>query len=139
VSVGMDAKAAQGFHALRERRPALAASRLANQFWYTYFSCASGWFCAATPLHRTLELDVMRVEGGAWEDVPLPPSVKALVLLNLQSYGGGRDLWGRHDTEVRAMIRRCPLASAEAVAAAGGVCAPVATACAGGPCGSAHL
>lgn len=30
--------------------------------------------------------------------VVVPKSVKAIVLLNLQSYAGGRDLWGLKDT-----------------------------------------
>ena len=34
ISVGMDAKAAQGFHHLRDSKPSLAASRAANQFWW---------------------------------------------------------------------------------------------------------
>jgi hypothetical protein len=42
VSVGMDARAAHNFHALREAHPAAAASRMANQFWYSFFSCTSG-------------------------------------------------------------------------------------------------
>lgn len=37
-------------------------------------------------------------EKGEWVEVVVPNSVKALVLLNLQSYGGGRDLWGLKDT-----------------------------------------
>ena len=38
-------------------------------------------------------------EGAAagWVDIPLPPDVKAVVLLNLQSYAGGRDVWGLRD------------------------------------------
>lgn len=36
----------------------------------------------------------MRKDGDTWTDVRVPNSVKALVVLNLQSYGGGRDLWG---------------------------------------------
>ena len=52
VSVGMDAKAAYGFHELREAKPKLAFSRLANQFWYSYYSCASGWFCGSGPLSK---------------------------------------------------------------------------------------
>lgn len=46
-SVGLDAKAAWGFHSLREDSPALTSSRLANQFWYTFFSCTSGTQLAA--------------------------------------------------------------------------------------------
>lgn len=34
ISVGMDAKAAQGFHHLRDTKPKLAFSRAANQAWY---------------------------------------------------------------------------------------------------------
>ena len=34
---------------------------------------------------------------GEWQPVPIPSSVKAIVLLNLQSYGGGRDIWGLAD------------------------------------------
>ena len=31
---------------------------------------------------------------GEWRDVDVPRSIRAVVLLNLQSYGGGRDIWG---------------------------------------------
>ncbi len=41
-SVGLDAKAAWGFHSLREERPGCTSSRAANQFWYSAFSCSSG-------------------------------------------------------------------------------------------------
>lgn len=37
ISVGMDAKAAQGFHHLRDTKPSLAFSRAANQFWYASY------------------------------------------------------------------------------------------------------
>ncbi len=42
----------------------------------------------------------MKVKGvdGKWQPVRIPSSVKALVLLNLQSYGGGRDIWGLADS-----------------------------------------
>lgn len=42
----------------------------------------------------------MQVKGvdGKWQPVHIPSSVKAIVLLNLQSYGGGRDIWGLADT-----------------------------------------
>ena len=35
---------------------------------------------------------------GKWQAVRIPKTVKALILLNLQSYGGGRDIWGLADT-----------------------------------------
>lgn len=36
-------------------------------------------------------------DKGEWVQVVVPDSVKAIVLLNLQSYAGGRDLWGLKD------------------------------------------
>lgn len=48
LSVGLDAKAAHGFHSLREERPGCASGRLMNQFWYSFFSCTSGgWLMGA--------------------------------------------------------------------------------------------
>lgn len=44
------------------------------------------------------ELDAQKLNAsGEWEEVPLGKGIKALVILNLQSYGGGRDLWGLQD------------------------------------------
>lgn len=60
--------------------------------------------CAAcidglTPLFSAQGLFGNQVKGldGEWQPVPIPSSVKAIVLLNLQSYGGGRDIWGLAD------------------------------------------
>ena len=57
-SCGMDAKAAYGFHSLREKRPWAASGRAVNQAWYGYFSLSSGWFCAAPPLRNKATLQV---------------------------------------------------------------------------------
>ena len=45
-------------------------------------------------------ISTLQVKGldGTWQPVRIPKSVKALVLLNLQSYGGGRDIWGLADS-----------------------------------------
>jgi len=56
ISVGIDAKAAYNFHSLREARPWAASGRLVNQAWYAYFSCSTGWFCAAPPISRKVKL-----------------------------------------------------------------------------------
>ncbi|KAK9817059.1 hypothetical protein WJX72_008941 [[Myrmecia] bisecta] len=96
-SIGLDAQSAYGFHHLRETRPWAAPSRLANQAWYAYYSCTTGWFCCAPPIRNKVVLKA-RSSGGEWREVPIPSKVKAVVLLNLQSYGGGRDLWGLKDT-----------------------------------------
>jgi len=46
-SLGLDAEAAYGFHTLRETHSWAASTRLANQAWYSWYSCTSGWFCGA--------------------------------------------------------------------------------------------
>ena len=60
ISVGIDAKAAYNFHSLREARPWAASGRLVNQAWYAYFSCSTGWFCAAPPISRKVKLKARR-------------------------------------------------------------------------------
>ncbi|GFH18789.1 diacylglycerol kinase [Haematococcus lacustris] len=94
LSVGLDAKAAHGFHSLRERKPYLALGRLTNQFWYSFFSCATGWFCCTKPLASRAALEVQTPDNPEWQEVPLGRDIRALVVLNLQSYAGGRNLWG---------------------------------------------
>jgi hypothetical protein len=99
VSIGMDARAAHGFHTLRDSKPALAFSRTANKAWYVYYGCASGWFCGAGPLSKQVRLELLGPDG-TWKETRVPASVTALIFLNLQSYGGGRDIW-HHDKAVR--------------------------------------
>lgn len=93
-SVGLDAEAAYDFHHLREMHPHLASGRVVNQAWYSVFSCTTGWFCGARPLCHKTKLRVKEAVGGEWREIVVPSSVRAIVLLNLQSYGGGRDIWG---------------------------------------------
>jgi diacylglycerol kinase (ATP) len=98
-SIGLDAEAAYEFHHLRETHPRLASGRVVNQAWYSVFSCTSGWFCGAKPISNKLKLRVRNtIGGGEWRDVDIPSSIRAVVLLNLQSYGGGRDIWGLAQT-----------------------------------------
>lgn len=53
----------------------------------------AGWFCNAIPsVSRFSNVEVLR--GGEWRPLAVPPAVKALVVVNLQSYGGGRNIWG---------------------------------------------
>jgi hypothetical protein len=50
--------------------------------------------CASSPLDASVEV---RDENGLWVDVPLPPGLRTIVLLNTPTYGGGRRLWGLDD------------------------------------------
>jgi len=98
LSIGMDAQSAYGFHHLREAHPALASGRLINQFWYSFYGLKSGWFCCCNslnpPLNQSIQIEIL-TKGDEWKKIEMPNSVKALVLVNLQSYAGGRNIWGR--------------------------------------------
>jgi diacylglycerol kinase (ATP) len=93
--VGADAQAAYNFHHLRDSHPTLASNRIANNFWYSAFSCTSGWFCGALPsVSNFSRVEVLQPGSSSWSTLLIPPSIKALVFVNLQSYAGGRNIWG---------------------------------------------
>lgn len=105
-SIGMDAQVAYGFHNLRERQPYLAQGPISNKLVYSGCSCVQGWFCtacSANPRARSLRnimrLQVKREPHGDWEPVDLPQNVRAVIMLNLQSYASGRNPWGHPTNE----------------------------------------
>ncbi|PKA52861.1 Diacylglycerol kinase 4 [Apostasia shenzhenica] len=102
-SVGMDAQVAYGFHHFREAKPHLAQGPIANKLIYTGYSCAQGWFfthCMSDPnlrgLNNILRLSVKKINSSVWEELKYASqcSVRAIVALNLHSYGSGRNPWG---------------------------------------------
>lgn len=112
VSIGMDAQSAYGFHHLREDHPAFASGRMINQFWYSFYGLKSGaygytllfwilvlgWFCCCNalnpPINRSISIEVM-TKDDTWKKLEISDAVKAIVILNLQSYAGGRNIWGK--------------------------------------------
>ncbi|KAH7372405.1 hypothetical protein KP509_17G002200 [Ceratopteris richardii] len=104
-SIGMDAQVAYGFHNLREKSPYLAQGPVSNKIVYSGCSCVQGWFCtpcSANPrvraLRNILQLQIRREPNGDWEPVEIPPNIRAVIMLNLQSYASGRNPWG-HPTD----------------------------------------
>ncbi|XP_022730720.1 diacylglycerol kinase 4-like isoform X2 [Durio zibethinus] len=100
-SIGMDAQVAYGFHHLRNEKPYLAQGPISNKIIYSSYSCTQGWFltpCISDPglrgLKNILRIHIKRVNCSEWEQVPVPKSVRAIVALNLHSYGSGRNPWG---------------------------------------------
>jgi diacylglycerol kinase (ATP) len=61
-----------------------------------------------------------RVDGeSGWRDVPLPRGCRGLIVLNLQSYAGGRNLWGP-----KSLCRDTPLCCASKQDVANAVAPP---------------
>eukprot|EP00629_Pelagomonadales_sp_RCC1024_P003036 CAMPEP_0119266614 /NCGR_PEP_ID=MMETSP1329-20130426/5042_1 /TAXON_ID=114041 /ORGANISM="Genus nov. species nov., Strain RCC1024" /LENGTH=492 /DNA_ID=CAMNT_0007266503 /DNA_START=111 /DNA_END=1586 /DNA_ORIENTATION=+ len=98
-SLGVDAEAAHAFHAARRANPKRFSSPQKNQLLYAWLgACATGGLCgcAGPPLPLASAVRVLaRIEGGdGWDEIGLPRGCRGLIVLNLRSYAGGRDLWG---------------------------------------------
>ncbi|KAJ4754967.1 Diacylglycerol kinase [Rhynchospora pubera] len=101
ISIGMDAQVAYGFHNLRDEKPYLAHGPIANKLIYAGYTCSQGWFftpCISDPslrgLTNILRISIKKINSNEWEQIPVPPSVRAIVALNLHNYGSGRHPWG---------------------------------------------
>lgn len=53
--------------------------------------------CNACCMASSAMLMQVRNVRGEWREIAMSKHIKALVVLNLQSYAGGRDLWGLRD------------------------------------------
>jgi diacylglycerol kinase (ATP) len=94
MSIGIDAGIALRFHERREASPHLFTSRAVNKAWYGLVGAreqVSGWPAGTKLLKKLLRV----VADGVELDLG---SNQALVVLNLQSYSGGTDLWGDSST-----------------------------------------
>ncbi|KAJ0962226.1 hypothetical protein J5N97_030054 [Dioscorea zingiberensis] len=105
-SIGMDAQVAYGFHHLRDEKPYIAQGPIANKLIYTGYGCTQGWFvtpCMADPsfrgLKNILRLYIKKANCADWEQIQVPKSVRAIVVLNLHNYGSGRNPWGNPKPE----------------------------------------
>ncbi|KAF1331195.1 Diacylglycerol kinase, partial [Globisporangium splendens] len=89
LGVGVDAQVALEFHEQRERSPGLFMSQFVNKLWYSQFGAKNFLVrtCAGLPSKIELECD--------GKIVSLPPGTEGVILLNINSYGGGSKLW--HD------------------------------------------
>jgi len=91
LSWGVDAQIQNQFHVNREACRACFCCRPCNMAWMGCFGFTNFMTCASSVLDASVEV---RDEQGHWVDVPLPPSIRSIVLLNTPTYGGGRRLWG---------------------------------------------
>uniref|UniRef100_A0A7S3NH12 Diacylglycerol kinase n=1 Tax=Aureoumbra lagunensis TaxID=44058 RepID=A0A7S3NH12_9STRA len=98
ISFGVDAAGAYAFHSARRAHPKRFSSRLKNQLLYAWLGLqATGGCCGCDgpppELPAVLELSLCD-PNGQWTKIQLPQGCRGLIVLNLQSYAGGRDLWG---------------------------------------------
>ncbi|KAI6690432.1 hypothetical protein NL676_027260 [Syzygium grande] len=101
-STGMDAQVSYAFHSDRKLHPEKFKNQLVNQSNYFKLGCTQGWFCTSCfhPSSRNIaQLANVRMMSrqGQWEDLYVPRSIRSLVCLNLPSFSGGLNPWGKPD------------------------------------------
>lgn len=85
-SVGFDAEVAANFGKFRTENPQMCRSRSMNKIWYGVFGAKSLCHSSVIPKKR---LSVV-IDGVPKQ---VPPSSKAVVVLNMITYAGGNILW----------------------------------------------
>lgn len=99
-SMGMDAQVSYAFHTERKLQPEKFKNQLSNQAAYAKLSCSQGWFWAnlTHPSSRNIaqlaKVKIMK-KPGEWIDLHIPHSIRSIVCLNLPSFSGGLNPWGR--------------------------------------------
>ncbi|KAL8505987.1 hypothetical protein ACS0TY_017008 [Phlomoides rotata] len=99
-SMGMDAQVSYAFHSERKKNPEKFKNQLTNQTTYAKLSCTQGWFFASLkhPSSRNIaQLAAVKImkRPGEWIDLHIPRSIRSIVCLNLPSFSGGLNPWGR--------------------------------------------
>ncbi|KAK7257246.1 hypothetical protein RIF29_31081 [Crotalaria pallida] len=101
-SMGMDAQISYAFHSERKLHPEKFKNQLYNQSAYLKLGCKQGWFCASLfhPSSRNIaqltKVKIMKKQGQ-WEDLHIPRSIRSIICLNLPSFSGGLNPWGKPD------------------------------------------
>lgn len=87
-SIGIDAKIALDFHNAREKNPSRFKSRTINKMYYASYGAIS--VIDGTPgISKKIKLYVDD------EEVELPSNLEGVMLLNLPSWAGGKNPWGK--------------------------------------------
>ncbi|CAK8561449.1 unnamed protein product [Lathyrus sativus] len=98
-SMGMDAQVSYAFHSERKLHPERFKNQLYNQSAYLKLGCTQGWFMSSlfqSSSRNIAQLTKVKImKKGQWEDLPIPRSIRSIVCLNLPSFSGGLNPWGK--------------------------------------------
>jgi len=94
LSIGVDAQIIHSFHDHREHHRKLYCGRCCNMAWMTCFGALNFIGCQARALKIKLEIPDSTAASG-WKELAIPKDIKAIILLNLETYAGGRRIWGK--------------------------------------------
>ncbi|XP_044473279.1 diacylglycerol kinase 5-like [Mangifera indica] len=101
-SMGMDAQVSYAFHSERKLHPEKFQNQLANQSTYLKIAGTQGWFFAflsqpssqSRNIAQLAKVKIMKKQG-VWEELHIHHSIRSIVCLNLPSFSGGLDPWGK--------------------------------------------
>ncbi|XP_027911242.1 diacylglycerol kinase 5-like isoform X5 [Vigna unguiculata] len=97
-SMGMDAQVSYAFHSERKLHPEKFKNQLYNQSAYLKLGFSQGLFFSS-PFQSSRNIGqlakVKIMKKGHWEDLHIPRSIRSIVCLNLPSFSGGLDPWGK--------------------------------------------
>ncbi|XVF18999.1 hypothetical protein REPUB_Repub11eG0073000 [Reevesia pubescens] len=99
-SIGMDAQVSYAFHSERKLHPEKFRNQLINQSTYVKLGCTQGRMFASlfrpssTNIAQVTKVKIMRKQGQ-WEDLNIPRSIGSIICLNLPSFSGGFNPWGK--------------------------------------------
>lgn len=91
-SIGIDAKIALDFHNAREKNPSRFKSRTINKMYYAHYGAVS-MIGGTSTMHKRVKLIVDDLE------IDLPKNLEGIMLLNLPSWAGGKNPWGKHSLD----------------------------------------
>ncbi|XP_031273255.1 diacylglycerol kinase 5-like isoform X1 [Pistacia vera] len=100
-SMGMDAQVSYAFHSERKLHPEKFQNQLVNQSTYLKLAGTQGSFASLSQpssqsrnIAQLAKVKIMKKQG-VWEDLDIPRSIRSIVCLNLPSFSGGLDPWGK--------------------------------------------
>ncbi|XP_078436748.1 diacylglycerol kinase 5-like [Wolffia australiana] len=105
-SMGMDAQVSYAFHSERKLHPERFKNQFVNQATYAKLGCTQGWFCASlmhsstSNMAQLAKVKILK-KPGQWIDLPIPPSIRSIICLNLPSFSGGLNPWGTPNPKKR--------------------------------------
>ena len=92
-SIGIDAQIARNFHELRENKPYLFKSQTANKIIYALLGVNAHWHAIKMKRHGALSKGLTCTLDG--KEIEIPSNITGIILLNIASYAGGMNLWGK--------------------------------------------
>lgn len=94
LSFGVDAQTMFSFHDHRESHRECYCCRCCNMSWLGWWGCLTCCCCLSKPMALRLE---HKTEEG-WQELDIS-NYKSIVLLNIPSYAGGRNIWGTQQSK----------------------------------------